>query len=137
MRGVSHEPPGCQRRCAQSRSEPAGERGEPGRLRRAFFHLELEEPRLRIDGLDRAREHHTAAMQETRAEDERGGRAVRRVEHDVFDDPDARPAGSHVEAFRPREPVLENVAAPAEHVRPHVGSVPQPSGIRNLRSRAT
>jgi hypothetical protein len=33
-------------------------------LRHALFDLEFEQPRLRIDGLDRACEHDAAAVQE-------------------------------------------------------------------------
>jgi hypothetical protein len=72
-------------------------------------------------------------MQEPRADDERGCRAARRVEHDVFDDADSRAAGAHAEAFGSREPVLEHVAAPAEHVRPHISCIPQPARLPNLR----
>jgi len=103
-----------------ARRRPADEPREPRRLRAALFHLELEHTRLRIDGFDRAREHDAAPVQEARAEDERGRRAAGRVEHDIFDDADARSAGAHAEPLGSREPVLEHVTAPAEHIRPHI-----------------
>jgi hypothetical protein len=88
-----------------------------------LFHLELEQPRLRIDGLDRAHRDHSAAAQDAGAQDERGRLAARGVDHDVLDNSDARPTGQHREALGSHEPVLEHVAAPAEHVRPHTGCV--------------
>jgi hypothetical protein len=121
VRVLSHELPGRQRKWAQ-----------PRRPRRRLFHLELEQTCLRIDRLDRAREHDAAAMQEARAEDERGRLPANRVEHDAFDDTDSRPAGAHTEPLGSLEPVLEHVAAPAEHVRPHNCCLPQARRARNL-----
>jgi len=137
VRVPSHEPPGRQRECAQSRRQPrsaAADRLEPGRTRRPFLQFELEEARLRVDGFDGAYEHDAAAVQEPRADHERGCRAAGRVEHDVLDHADSRAAGAHGEAFGSREPVLEHVAAPAEHVRPHIRSIPQPGRAPNLRA---
>ena len=84
-----------------------------------LFDFELEQPRLRIHCLDRPREHDAAPMEKARAEDERGGLAARRIDDDVFDDADAGAVRLHAEALGSREPVLEHVATPAEHIRPH------------------
>jgi hypothetical protein len=112
VRVLCHDAPRCQR-----------QRPNPGRARRRLLHFDLEQPRFRIDGLDRAREHDSAAVQEPGTEDERGRLAAHRVEHHAFDDADPRPVGTHAEALGIREPVLEHVAPPAEHIRPHIGSV--------------
>jgi hypothetical protein len=128
---LSHESPGRQR-----------EWSHPGRPRHTFLDLDLEQARLRIDRLDRAREHDAAAMQEARTEDERRRLAARRVDDDAFDDADTRPVRLHAEALGSREPVLEHVAAPAEHVRPHTESVPnlryaKPQEMPSAAARAT
>ena len=111
-------------------------------MRCNLFHLELEDARLRVDRLDRAREHDPPAVQEPRAENERRRLPARRIDDDAFDDADTRAVSLHAEALRSREPVLEHVAAPAEHVRPHTGSVPQrpcakPQKIPSVLARAT
>ena len=82
-------------------------------------------------------------MQEPRAEHERGRLAASRVEDHAFDDSDARPAGAHAEPLGICEPVLEHIAAPAEHVRPHsqvLTATPpgaKPQKIPSVLARAT
>jgi hypothetical protein len=107
--------------------EPARARGDP---RRPLLHLELQHPRGRVDGGDPLRREDARAVQ-ARAQDESVGAAAHGIDVDAANDADPRPARADDESLRPREPVLEDVAPPLEHVLPH--RVP----LRAGRSRQT
>ena len=110
----------------QARREPRSREShglESRWARRRFRHLEVEHALLRVDGLDGVDEDDATAMQEARAEHERGRRAANGVEHAAFDDADPRAPSAHAEALGSGKPVREHVTAPAEHVRPHTENV--------------
>ena len=136
MRVLSHEAPYRDRECPEARPQPrrngTRERHHSRRTRRPLDDFEVEQPRLGIDGLDGPREHDAPAVQERRADDERRRLSPNGVPHDVPDDADSGTSRADDEPVGVCEPVLEHVATPAEHVRPHRASLPQPHLRPNL-----
>ena len=127
-----------------ARAQPARERRDPRRPRGLLLDLELEEPLRRIDRRNRLREHEAPPAQERRTDDECRRAAASGIDHDVVDDAHAGAARAHDESVRVREPVLQDVAAPAEDVRPHMAPLPQLRGsetsaheIPSVLARAT
>ena len=129
----------------QVASASACRRGQPGPRGRAvraatgavpLLHLELERARLRIDRLDRAREHDAPAVQEPRAEHERGRLAARRVEHDAVDDTDTRPVNGRRTPRHSRASTRARCCPGRTHTPPQSVLTATPRRETSGRSRA-